>query len=104
MRAILGQEPCIVPGATGLSCSDATANADVELSISTLSLTGTLDALTLVGDYNFVSLGLPNNALSGSLPESWSALTSLKSIDLSNNGLQGTIPEAWSTMKSLSTL
>lgn len=40
------------------------------------------------------------NALSGSLPPSWSSLTSLKVLDLSFNELSSVLPRGWTALRS----
>ena len=41
---------------------------------------------------------LSNNRLTGSLPSSWSALTSLQKIELQGNSITGTLPSSWSAL------
>jgi len=45
-----------------------------------------------------------SNSLTGTLPPSWSALSSLTTLDLGGNQLSGTVPTAWLGMESLESL
>ncbi|GAX78457.1 hypothetical protein CEUSTIGMA_g5897.t1 [Chlamydomonas eustigma] len=45
-----------------------------------------------------------DTSLTGTLPPSWSALTTLSSLDLSSDGLLGTIPASWSRLSHLQLL
>lgn len=47
---------------------------------------------------------LSNNSLHGSLPLSWSNLTSLEVLDLSRNALTGPLPPTWSSFTALQSL
>jgi hypothetical protein len=44
------------------------------------------------------------NALTGSLPPEWGALTSLSTLDASANYLSGALPKAWTGMAALKDL
>lgn len=61
-------------------------------------------------DVNCVPLAMPvTNSplllttlqLTGPLPEEWSQMTSLHTLDLSSNRLSGQLPDAWSNLKNL---
>jgi hypothetical protein len=39
--------------------------------------------------------------LDGTLPDSWSAVTTLRNLELSQNKLRGTLPESWSALTAL---
>jgi len=56
----------------------------------------------LCNQKGITSILLPNNNLSGHLPQSLSSLQHLHSLDLSNNHLQGNIPEQYGSFKNLS--
>jgi hypothetical protein len=41
---------------------------------------------------------LTYNGMQGTLPNAWSAMSSLAFLSLSLNGFQGTVPESWSVL------
>jgi hypothetical protein len=47
------------------------------------------------------ALFLEHNNLTGSLPESWSRLSQLSTLNLRNNSLTGTLPAQWKAMQAL---
>ena len=47
---------------------------------------------------------LDDNAFSGELPSSWSALVNLEELELKDNSISGTLPASWSAMTSLDEL
>jgi hypothetical protein len=53
---------------------------------------------------NLTAIDLSNNTLTGTLPKSWSSLTSLQYLDLSSNLLLGELPAEWGSMQHLNTL
>jgi Leucine rich repeat/Leucine Rich Repeat len=60
--------------------------------------------VTCDGNGRVIQLDLGTNQLSGTLPASLSALTSLQTLDLQNNQLSGTIPASLSTLTNLQLL
>eukprot|EP00210_Caulerpa_lentillifera_P009640 g9196.t1 len=49
-------------------------------------------------------LNLKKNFLTGTLPDSWSAYTSIEELNLSDNSLTGTLPASWSNLDSIDKL
>ncbi len=45
-----------------------------------------------------VSMDLSGNQLSGSLPDSWSGMSSLAYVNMSSNGLSGPLLSSWSKL------
>lgn len=78
---------------TGLGLISVEMGADLTgpaQNLSTLSRTENLSALLL-----------RNNEIQGTLPKSWSRLTSSLVIDVSGNKIEGTIPREWSNLTAL---
>eukprot|EP00878_Enallax_costatus_P017634 GHUV01018528.1.p1 GENE.GHUV01018528.1~~GHUV01018528.1.p1 ORF type:complete len:342 (+),score=28.29 GHUV01018528.1:1360-2385(+) len=69
-------------------------------------LQGTLPPATLLrGLPNLSTISITSQAgLTGSLPEDWSTLTLLETIEASNNSLSGTIPSSYGNLSKLSAL
>jgi hypothetical protein len=49
----------------------------------------------------FICSKLGGNFLSGSLPPSWSALTSMERLEVEGNALLATLPPSWAAMTRL---
>ena len=71
---------------------------DVRLTFDGNNIAGTLPASWSVMT-SLQRLTGSNNQLTGTLPGAWSALASLTTIDLSNNGLTGTLPD-WTSLNN----
>ncbi|KAG2443528.1 hypothetical protein HXX76_001880 [Chlamydomonas incerta] len=66
------------------------------VTLSGNALTGTLpDSYSQMTQLEYVSVASNGAGLGGMLPVSWSALTRLTELDLSGNGFYSTIPAAW---------
>eukprot|EP00951_Prasinocladus_malaysianus_P040452 scaffold465375_cov38-Prasinocladus_malaysianus.AAC.1 len=58
--------------------------------------------LPVVAAHILESIFLKGNALTGTVPASWSRMTDLYTLDFTDNvGITGTLPPAWSTLQSL---
>mmetsp|Transcript_7339 Transcript_7339/g.20719 ORF Transcript_7339/g.20719 Transcript_7339/m.20719 type:complete len:130 (-) Transcript_7339:41-430(-) len=86
----------------GLACSDVLACDG----LPQCSPSGAWSSSGAVCDGNSTVVGvdLSHQGMEGTLPASWSALSSLQSIDLSYNNLTGPLPAEWSALSSLRTL
>jgi len=69
-------------------------------------LTGTVNTwagVTVTGN-SVTTLSLPNNGLSGTLPQAVGSLQELTGLDLSNNNLSGTAPDTLATLDNIESL
>ncbi len=84
----------------GVACS----NGDVvALDLRSFGLAGSLPA-SFSALSSLQQLSLQSNSFNGTLPAAWSALTQLTLLELQSNQVAGTLPSAWSALAGLSRL
>ncbi|CAN1337090.1 Probable inactive receptor kinase At2g26730 [Linum perenne] len=86
----------------GIHCGASKSVGSITL--SGFRFTGTLDAQSLCSIKSLAFLKLPNNTISGQIPEEIGLCTSLLILDLSDNQFSGRIPENLGQCMSLTIL
>ncbi|GAA4409267.1 hypothetical protein GCM10023187_32300 [Nibrella viscosa] len=94
-----GCDPCS-GGWYGITCTDGRVS---QIDLNTNRLSGTLPS-SLSALTSLQQLRLFGNELSGSLPVSWSALTNLRGLRLDDNQLTESLPVSWSALTNLQEL
>jgi hypothetical protein len=93
-------DPCGMLPWQRVTCN-ATTGLPSAVDLSYLDMTFTLPpAWAFVTSLRDVRMG-PGNALQGTLPAEWSALSALTRLDLSYGQLAGTLPQEWSALGAL---
>ena len=87
----------------GVTCGTSLNYVDyqrvVDINLNDIYLTGTLPAINHLGRMS--TFDISNNAISGTIPESLSKMTRLRSLIFSRNELIGTIPSSLGSLTSL---
>lgn len=100
-----GAEFCSWPGVV---CDNSTDVTFVTVNLPSQGLTGSLPTITnFVTDYNLpvVKVDMSNNpGIRGTFPDSWAALRFVQNLDLSSTSVGGAIPDAWNAMINLITV
>ncbi|KAK6915983.1 Leucine-rich repeat [Dillenia turbinata] len=92
----VGSSPC---NWTGIYCDNT--GGVYNISLGSLSLSGTLDELSFSSFPSLQYLTLRNNWLHGSIPSQIGSLSQLTWLDLSYNRLSGAIPSTIGLLKNL---